>query len=175
MRLESSDIVSQPIDRVYELVRDNLKAIVPFLPNVGRIDVLSREALGAGTIKVVNHWYAKAEIPGVLKSFVNPDLFSWKDTAIWNDANFQVDYELESFVAKGLFEAKGTNYIREVEPGKTEVKVVCDFEIHAERIPGVPKLLVSKFRPLGEEALEKVLNPNLTSLSRGLNGYFASL
>ena len=40
MELTTKSIIERPSEEVFELVRDNLEKIVPFLPNVEKIDNL---------------------------------------------------------------------------------------------------------------------------------------
>jgi len=43
MQFQSSQVIDFPIERVFFLVRDCLAELVPFLPNVKKIEVDSRE------------------------------------------------------------------------------------------------------------------------------------
>ncbi len=173
MQLSNTETINRPLDEVYTLVRDNLDKLVPHMPNIGRIEVKSRKENG-GKIEVTNHWFAKAEMPSLLKKFLNPDIFSWKDVAVWDNAAHKVDYRLESFVANDLFEAKGTNSFKAVGADKTELTISCNIVIHADKVPGVPKLLARQVTPAIEALLEKMLAPNMTALGKGLNQYFGS-
>jgi hypothetical protein len=172
MKLTSTEVINRPLDEVYALVRDNLDKLVPHMPNVGRIEVKSKKTTGDKT-EMVNHWYAKAEIPSLLKKFLNPDIFSWKDVAVWDDKAHKVDYRLESFVANDLFDAHGTNSFKAIGADKTELTISCDVTIHADKVPGVPRLLARQVTPAIESLLEKILGPNMTALGKGLNQYYA--
>jgi hypothetical protein len=108
----------------------------------------------------------------MLKAVVDEKLFSWQDTAIWDDQAHEVHYELESFIAKGLFEARGINRFEDLGNGTTKMTVECDFHLHVDKIPGVPKFLINKFKAPAEEAFSKVLKPNLASLAKGLQEYY---
>ena len=119
-----------------------------------------------------NHWYANAEIPTIAKKFIKEDLMSWKDKAVWNDKEFFVEYELESFWGNDIYDATGKNVISELGPNKTQLTLTCDLVIHPNKVPGVPKFLVKKVLPAIEGLIQKVLQPNLTSLGKGLNEYF---
>lgn len=173
MHLESKHIIEQPAEVVYPLMRDDIARIVPYLPNVRRIDTLTHERTSDTRVEVVNHWFAIAEVPGPLKRVVAPELFSWKDFATWKDDERSVEYRLESMLARDLYDARGTNYFTPVGDGRTELRVTCDIEIHAHRIPGVPKLLLGKVMPIFEQLMTQLLAPNLRSVGRGLSKYFA--
>ena len=171
MRLESTEIINRPVEEVYKLVRDDLAKLVPYMPNVEKIDVKKRSEKN-GKVEIINHWYAKAEIPSLIKKFINPDLLSWKDYATWDDERYCVDFKLESTLGKDLYDCTGTNTFKAKGKGKTELKISCEIYIHADRVPGVPRILASKVLPAVEGLIEKILAPNLTSLGKGLNNYF---
>ncbi|HUH04529.1 MAG TPA: hypothetical protein VML75_21180 [Kofleriaceae bacterium] len=172
MKLECRDIINQPIDIVYPLMRDQLEVLVPYLPNVARIERIEAARNDAGKLAVVNHWYAKAEVPGPVKKILKPEMFSWKDHAEWDDEARAVSYRLESFLAKDLYDARGTN--RLVAKGEcTELHVSCDVIIHPDRVPGVPNFVLKKTLPVIESVIRQLLEPNLRSVGKGLTAYFA--
>jgi len=43
MYAESKGVVNQPADIVYPLVRDELKKLVPFMPNIAKIETIKYE------------------------------------------------------------------------------------------------------------------------------------
>lgn len=171
MLLESKEIINRPLKEVFELVRDDIEALIPYMPNVSKIVIDSREEVDGG-IKQVNTWYANAEIPGLLKKFLKPELLSWKDYANWKNSETLVDYELESVLGNDLFDAHGVNSFKAVGDDQTELTVSCNIKIYAAKVPGVPRILARKATPLIEGLLEKILAPNLTALGTGLNSYF---
>ncbi len=171
MRVENKDIVNAPVDQVYKIVRDDLMKLVEFMPNVSKIECKERSEKN-GKIQIINHWYAKGEVPAVAKKFINPDILSWKDIAEWDDSAKTVEYRLESFVANSIFSVKGKNTFKAAaDPNKTELLVVCDMEIYPDKVPGVPRLLAGTIKPVVEDFIGKLLKPNLTSLAQGLNRY----
>ena len=172
MDLKIQESVNRPINDVYELVRDNLDKLVPYLPNVEKIDVKKHAPTVDNKVEVINHWYGKADIPGMLKKFISPEIFSWKDVATWNDQEKAVEYRLESFLANDLFDAKGKNFFIDNGDGTTDLKITCTVKIYPEKVPGIPRLLAKKVTPMIETLLEKLLGPNLTSLGTGLQKYF---
>ncbi|MEK7692248.1 MAG: hypothetical protein AAB425_14625 [Bdellovibrionota bacterium] len=170
MRLENSDTVEADAQTVYKIIRDQLTGLVPFLPNVGKIEVLSRKDLGGGRTEIVNLWHAKAEIPSVAKKFISPDILSWKDYAVWNDEEMAVEYRLEPAFGGSLFEVKGRNFLKVRDAKSSQLHLTCDVAIYPEKLPGVPRLLAGVVKPAVEELIKKILTPNLTSLASGVNG-----
>lgn len=172
MHIESRDIIPRPLDEVYPLMRDHLDMVVRYLPNVQRIKRIETERTGDDTLKVVNHWFAIAEVPGPVKKVLKPELFSWKDYAEWNDAEHSVSYRLESFLANDLYDAVGTNYFTAVGDDRTELRVTCNLDIHADRIPGVPKIVLRKVIPIVEGVIKQLVAPNLRSVGKGVAAYY---
>ncbi|MCO4795439.1 MAG: hypothetical protein KC493_17090, partial [Bacteriovoracaceae bacterium] len=111
------------------------------------------------------------DVPGIVKSFIKPEIFCWKDDANWDDDSHSVDYSLESFLANDRFDAKGKNSFTSVSENETELTISCKVTIYPEKVPGVPRLLAKKVAPAIEGLIEKLLAPNLSSLGDGLNQY----
>ncbi|GEM_PF-788853 len=174
MYVEKEDVVKQPVEVVYRLVRDELSKLVPYIPNAEKIETVNYERTSETRVEILNHWFAKADVPSILKSFVKPEFFQWKDHAIWKDDQFCVDFRIESFVANNLYDLSGTNYFTSIGDDKTEIKLTFNFEIYPERLPGVPKFLGKRIKPAVEQLIKRMLTPNLTSLAKGLNEYFAA-
>ena len=172
MKLESRKVLNRSLQEVYDLVKNDLAKLVPYLPNVAKIEVKSSTPKGDGKTELVNNWYAKVDLPSMLTKFIKPEIFSWKDVAIWDDNTYSVSYELTSFLVGDLFEAKGVNSFKVVGEGKTELTVSCSIHIYPEKVPGVPRLLAGSVRPMIEALIEKIIGPNLASLGDGLEKYF---
>ena len=174
MELTNTSIINRPVDEVYNLVRDNLDKIVPYLPNVDKIEVKKHAPIDENNLEVINHWYGKVEMPSLLKKFLVPEIFSWKDIAHWNDEKKNVTYKLQSFLANDLFDAQGTNSFKDLGDGTTELSIKCSVKIYPDKVPGVPRLLASKVKPMIESMLEKLVGPNMTSLGEGLKEYYSN-
>jgi hypothetical protein len=169
MRIEHTDTINANLDKVYNLVKNDMPKIVQYLPNIREIKVLERKQ-SDGRDFIVNQWFAEANIPSLAKKFINENLFSWKDSAYWDDSQHQVDYDIEPFFAKGIYEAKGTNTFRAADD-KMRLTLSCEVNIYPERIPGIPKFIAKQLHPMLEQMIEKMLAPNLTSLGKGLKEY----
>ncbi|MDC0254295.1 SRPBCC family protein [Bacteriovoracales bacterium] len=172
MKLVSKDIIPRSREEVYNVLKNDLEKLVPYMPNVSKIEMVDRKEKGGGLTAITNHWYANAEIPTIAKKFIKEELMSWKDKALWHDSEFYVEYELESFWGNDIYDATGKNVMKELGPDKTELTLTCDLVIHPSKVPGIPKFLVKKVLPAIEGLIEKILQPNLTSLGKGLISYF---
>lgn len=167
MYIESEDRIEQSPDEVYPLVRDDLPKLLPYLPDVEEIKQLSFERESDTRVRVVNRWRAKAAIPAMAKKFLPADLLVWTDRALWKDDVYQVEYKLEGFG----YDVEGTNYFSP-DGDATLLKVTATVTIHPEKFK-IPRLLFKKVFPAVEGLVKKAVQPNLTSLAKGLKAYFA--
>lgn len=167
MYIESEDRLDQPANIIYPLVRDELPKLLPYLPDVKKIEVISRERESDTRLRVVNRWYAKAVVPGMVAKFLPEDIFTWTDRALWRDDENCVDYHLEGFG----YDVHGTNYFT-ADRGGTLIRVTGTVTIHPEKFK-IPKLLFNKAFPMIEGTVKSAIQPNLTALARGLRSYFA--
>ena len=141
MELSQTEIIERPISEVYALVRDDLQKIVPFLPNVDKIEVKEHNEKDETHTEVVNHWYGKVDMPSLLKN-LSAKNFSWKDIACWNNESHYVDFQLQSFLANDLFEARGRNTFIDAIEGKTKIEIT-PIKIY-RKSAGIPRLLAKK-------------------------------
>ncbi len=166
MYIESIDYLDHDAREVYELVRDELPRLLPYLPDVEEVTQLEYERQSDTRVRIVNRWHARAQVPSVVSKFLPPDTFVWTDYADWHDDEQIVNFRLVGFG----YEVTGTNYFQADGDG-TLIKVTANVTIHPEKFK-VPRILFKKVFPLIEGAVKKALQPNLTSLARGLKSYF---
>lgn len=166
MIIESIDYLDRPADEVYPLVRDHLTELLPYLPDVESIEQKSYVRESDDRVRVVNIWKAKAKVPSFVAKMIPPDLFVWTDRALWKSEDYSVDYELEGF----CYRVTGTNTFGPKDGG-TELRISGTVEIYPEKLK-IPKLLWKKAYPMIEGSIKNAVQPNLTSLARGLRAYF---
>ena len=171
MIIESKNTVHQPIDVVFDLLKNNITDLVPYLPNVDKIEEKSRNKKG-NKEDVVSTWTAKAEMPSILKKIAKPDLFSWDDIATWDLEKKKVTYRLESKLASNLYTATGENKLVAIDDNTTEMIFTCEVTPHPENFPGVPKILAKKIVPALEGVIKVLLEPNFSSMNEGIKEYF---
>ncbi len=180
MLLTARDVIHAPVAQVVHLIRDNLSELVPFLPNIAKIERVElkdhatlRAAESATEQTRLNHWFAKVEVPAIAKKYLRPEFFGWRELTTWGDDSLSAKFQIESFVGKNFFEASGTYVFRALTDHSTEITVSCEVLIHAERVRGVPELLAKTATPLIERVIRKMIEPSLSTLGHCLNAYFA--
>jgi hypothetical protein len=171
MKFETNQVIPFPLDQVFRLVRDNLPALLPYLPNVRKIETESREEVGPGAVRLVNRWQGKGDIPKVAQKLVQPDKIAWLDTAVWNEAEKTCRWEIRPMFFKDNVACKGVNYYRAEGERQTRLQITGDLAIQTKGIPGVPRLLEKKVAEQIEKFIVKLLTPNMSSLAQGVTRY----
>ena len=171
MDFKYSEIVRHPIDRVYNVLRDHLPDIVPFLPNVESIEVVEREEAD-GRLRLLNHWQGKSgAIPRIVRPFVTRDMMQWDDEAIWVESSRAVEWTFSTSSFENLYDCSGVNSFETEGDDTTRVLVSGSLNVYPERLRAVPKLLARKARPKVEDFLIKMITPNLAQLPQAVQAY----
>src|SRR5438874_445212 len=91
MRLDVSVEIPFPRADIFAVYRDKLPELVPYLPNVRGISVVSRTDEGSIT-RLLNRWKGGGEIPGPVRKLLSENLLEWDDHATWDSAKFTTDW-----------------------------------------------------------------------------------
>lgn len=172
MDFKFTDVIPFSRAEVFGAHRDHLAELANYLPNVESIQVESREEEG-DVVKLVNIWRAaETEVPTVARAFIKPEMLRWIDRATWNEGQWRCQWELELGFLPDAISARGFNTFEEVD-GKTEVTINGEIVIHANKIPGVPRLLAGKISSVVEGFVVKMIEPNLRQTNAGVASYLA--
>ena len=169
MRIEVSAEIPFPREQVFQVYRDKLPELLPYLPNVRGITVVSRTDEGAVT-KLLNRWKGGGDIPGPVRKFLSEDLLEWDDHAEWNATEWTCAWKTIVPAFKDAVESSGKNRFEEVG-GKTRLTIAGDLKVDAGKVKGVPRLLSGTVSPLIETFLVGAIKPNLIQTARGVEKY----
>ena len=153
---------------------ERMHEVVPFMPSVTSIELVSREALPNDQLRIVRRWQgAMDNAPSALKPFLSEDVMGWTDTAVWTPAEYKVDWTLSTSMGQ-LYDCSGTNFF-EPDPSdpekSTRMRVTGTLQVYPERLPGLPKFLGKRLAPQVEKFVVGLITPNLTDVADGLQGY----
>ena len=169
VKIHSESRIHHPIERVYQVYRDRLPEIAPYIPDIARIEVRSRVE-GPHGPKLLNEWFASPAIPKIAQGIVTDDMKRWLDHAEWHDAEQYVAWTLElpAFGEQVLCTGRNSFY----PDGKgTRVVLTGDLQIKVNRIPGVPRIMLGKIIPKVEEFVVKLITPNLERVNSSLERF----
>jgi nitrogen fixation protein len=173
MKFEIADPIPFKTDEAYYILRDEMSALVPFMEDTESIKVIKREQI-EGEVRLTNHWQASMnKIPSAIRSFVKPEMLSWHDHVIWTDQDKTGRWELEALGSDKLFSCKGETSVIEVGD-ETQLKIVLEFEIYPEKVPGIPKFLAKKIGGQVEKLIGEILSSNMRQMAQSMSRYAAS-
>ena len=169
--IHTEDLINHDRELVYTTFREDLKELLPHLPDIEDIEVKSYDRVDDDTVEIVNVWSAKEEeIPKLAQRFIDPDMLQWTDHATWHDDRYECDWRMEVNFLKDAIDAQGTNQF--VEKGdKARIIIDGEIEVDASEIPGVPSLMAGKVGDIIENFVVKLIEPNLSDVNRGLEKY----
>jgi len=111
MNFQTEDTIAHPAETVLEIMIERIEAIVPYLPNIERIDTLEVKPLRNGRQRIIRRWQAnRDQLPPALRPFISTDWLAWIDDAVWIPSEYKVDWSLSTKLGR-LYDCFGTNYM----------------------------------------------------------------
>ncbi|NUP04883.1 MAG: hypothetical protein HOW73_02355 [Polyangiaceae bacterium] len=166
MRIQAD--VFLPFERplVFTTYRDRLGDLIPHLPNIQDIRVISRTDRG-DEVDFVNEWVGGGDIPKVVRSVLKESMLRWTDFATWHERDFTVSWRTEVHAFPGAVTSGGRNRYVAVDGG-TRLELRGDLTIDAAKVPGVPRLLQKTVAETGEKIIVGSVQTNLVEIARGV-------
>src|SRR5882724_4435850 len=153
MRFEREEFVMHASSEVYALVRDRFAELLPHLPGVAAIEVLSREPAGKGKTRVKSRW--KIRPPALIGSLLPEKAFFWEEEAVWIDKKQTVESHIRGYG----YESQST-IAYEPASDYTRVKITAEVTFHRDAID-VPKQNLDKIVAGAGDAIREAVEPNL--------------
>lgn len=169
MNFESEEKVKFKRDLVFTTIRDRLTELVPYLPNVKKIEVLEKKKT-KDIVTIKNKWYADFEIPKTVQKIIKIEQITWIDYAKWNEKDYTCEWRIEPEFFKEYVNARGKNYYIDKD-GETIVRLTGEIDIDVSPHPLVPRLLSGVINKEITRIVVHGIKPNLTSLIDGLRKF----
>ena len=80
---------------MFAAYRDDLVKLLPYLPNVRRIEIKSRKDDGPRS-DFVNVWHGGGEIPAAARAILSESMLSWTDYAAWLSDQWVCEWRTDS-------------------------------------------------------------------------------
>jgi hypothetical protein len=170
MDLRADARIPFPRVAVFAAYRDRLTELLPYLPNVRRVDVRSREEKGP-VVQLVNEWHGGGEIPAAVRAVIGDSMLGWTDRATWNADKLNCDWRSETRAFGDALQCAGHNEFLEDGPGKTLLQIRGTIEVDAKKLRGIPGFLAGKVSRTLEEFLGGRIQMNLVETAKGLTKY----
>jgi hypothetical protein len=169
MKFSSQLYIPFPRSLVYATYRDALVQLVPYMPNVRRIELVSQHQKAKG-LELVHEWHGGGEIPAAMRTFLSEELLSWTNYATWNDTAWVTDWRNETHAFREAVSCSGTNRFLEEGAG-TRVESFGQLAIESEQLHGIPGFMRGMVAHAVEDILGKQIEPNFLQLGNGVRRY----
>jgi hypothetical protein len=154
--------------RVFEAYRDRLLELVPYLPNIREIRIVSRvDRAAANEVDFVNEWLGGGDIPKVVRGIVDESMISWTDIATWHGDEFAVTWRTEVKAFSGAVTSSGKNRYVALPSGATRLELRGDLTVDGAKVP-VPRLLQRSVAQTAEKIIVGQVQTNLVSIAKGV-------
>jgi hypothetical protein len=166
MDIKADVTLAFPLDRVFSTYRDRLPELTEYLPNIRRIQVVSREE-AEGEVRLVNEWTGGGDIPKAALAVLKESMLRWTDFATWKAATHEVDWRTEVGAFPGVIASSGRNRFVEA-PGGTRLEIRGSLTCDSAKLPGVPRILAGGINPVVEKFLVSQVQVNLVEVAKGV-------
>ena len=100
MNFKTVTIVKHPVTVVWETMQNHLAAIASDVPDIDTVTPVNSQRNEEGHLLMVNVWKAKPPLPDFLSKFVQPDMLTWTDSAVWEETKLHCRWEIQSHYFK---------------------------------------------------------------------------
>ncbi|MCO4743675.1 MAG: hypothetical protein KC912_02730 [Proteobacteria bacterium] len=169
MRIHSESRIAHPIDKVFPVYRDQLADVVPYIPDVSQINVLSREEQD-GQVKLHNEWVSDREIPAMVSKFIKPEHLRWDDFATWHTEGTYCEWILRTRAFTEAVDCTGRTELH-ADGDATIVRLVGDFNLDIRKVKGVPSFVAKRIAPQIEKFIVALITPNLERVNGSLEQF----
>ncbi len=168
MKLDAKDAMAHSRDLAWSTYRDELPDLAEFLPNVHKIEVLSREEPEEGVVKLVNRWHAAGDIPPVARAFVKPEMVQWVERVVWDSRTWLCSWEIEPAFFTNYVTVRGATSYNEAAPGRCELHIAGELNVDVKGMRAVPRLLTKRVNKAAEAFIGALVLPNMRRLNRSV-------
>jgi hypothetical protein len=172
VKLTADATLPFPRPVVFATYRDHLLSLLPYLPNVRKIEMGSRIEKGP-VVEMVNVWHGGGEIPAVARAVISESMLSWTDHARWDESAFVCDWRVETHAFTDAVTCEGRHTFVPDGDG-TRLETRGTLTIDASNIRAVPRLLAPRVSRLVAEFLAAKIQPNLVEVTKGLGQFLAA-
>jgi len=154
-------------------------AMLNHLPEIGaKIDDLEsivekeRKVIDAYTIRVVNVWRAKPNLPAVVAKHIKPEMLAWTDTGVWNEKKKIVQWEIDSHYFGKQMDCAGTTLFEPAMGGKgTRIIFSGNLQWKGDKISLGLGIFDSTILKVAESVMVQVIPANFRKITALLGDY----
>jgi len=173
MKFDVRDTLDHPRQLVWDTYRDELPDLAGYLPNIDRIENLSRDEGDGDVVKLENEWHAKGDIPSVAKRFIKPEMLRWQEEVVWDQGRWICSWKIKPAFFTQHINVEGHSTYTEVGVGRCDLRIEGVIEVDVRGVRGVPRLLAGTVNKAVEKLVAKLILPNMRRLNKSLGTYLS--
>jgi hypothetical protein len=170
MRIEADSVLRHPREAVFAAYRDDIGALIEYLPNVRRIEEAARSEDGH-VVRMHKVWHGATELPANLSAKLEERFLSWDDHAVWDGSRWSCEWTIHPHALREAVRCAGHIDFIDLGSGRTRIEMAGDIAIELERVKGVPAFLAGSLARTAESFLVRTISANLVSVNDALAAY----
>ncbi len=147
-------VIKQPLAPMWQTVRDRLPELAVELNDIEAIEILEREELTEGDIRLVNRWRSSQHIPAMLQGSLGSSEVSWLDRNVWDEARHCCEWQIEPSVLPDHIRCAGSTRFEPAMGGRgTRITFEGEFAL----APGALKQLAGPLEQPVSKFIESIV------------------
>lgn len=131
-------LIKQPLETLWATVRDRLPEIAALLDDIESVDVMDRELVADGRVRLVNRWTSAQRVPALLQGRLGTGPISWIDRNEWDDSTRSCTWRIEPSILTDQIRCVGTTVYEPAMGGRgTRVAFSGEFELASGAVRGI--------------------------------------
>ena len=172
MQIEADAVIPFPRESVFRTYRDDLPALIEFLPHVRRIESTDRRE-SATQVETFHTWHGGGDIPIPVQRGLGDNTFRWDEHAIWSETEWTSAWTIETRAFHDAVRCAGRHtFVALGDRTRLEIEGSMSFD-HAA-IRALPSFLAGGLANTVEQFVSRQITANLLSVSDALTRYLES-
>jgi uncharacterized membrane protein len=147
-------VLKQPIEPVWETMRDRLSELPPLVDDIESIRVLERHAEN-GKVRLLNEWRSSQSVPVFLQASLGASTIEWLDHNEWDNTARQCRWRIEPNVLRDHIRCEGKTSFEPAMGGRgTRVTIEGAFNL----APGAVRALTGPFEQAVTSFVESIVS-----------------
>lgn len=169
MQIEADAVIPFPREAVFRTYRDDLPALIEFLPHVRRIEVMGRKDVAAG-VETHHTWHGGGDIPIPVQRGLGDNTFRWDESALWSEQDWSCAWSIETRAFRDAVHCAGRHtFVALGQRTRLEIKGSMSIDLGA--IKALPSFLADGLAKTVEQFVSRQITANLLSVSDALTRY----
>ena len=172
MQIEATAVIPFPRESVFRTYRDDLPALIEFLPHVRRIEVMGRKDVAAG-VETRHTWHGGGDIPIPVQRGLGDNTFRWDESALWSEQDWSCAWSIGTRAFRDAVHCAGRHTF--LAPGpRSRLEIKGSMSTDHGAIKALPSFLADGLAKTVEQFVSRQITANLLSVSDALTRYLDS-